>query len=397
MKILVINAGSSSLKYQLINMADSKVLAKGIADKIGLDGVLEHKTDSVKIKEPAELKNHADAIHLVLKTLLDPERGCIQSLDEIAAIGHRIVHGGVLYNKPMLVDEEVIKGIEACSEFAPLHNPAHVVGIRACVEAMPGKPQVVVFDTAFHQTMPPKAYTYALPQEYYDKYKVRRYGAHGTSHKYVSLRAAEMLGKKPEELKVIVCHLGSGASISAVKNGKCVDTSMGFTPLAGLMMGTRCGDIDPAIVTYIMEKEGLTPKEMDTIMNKKSGLLAVSGLSSDFRAIDTAIEEGNERAKLALDIYEYETTKYIGAYAAAMGGVDVIAFTAGVGENNGDLRYRICEPLKFMGVEVDPATQSWRSRDAVISTPDSKVTVMVIATNEELMIARETEALVKAL
>lgn len=396
MKILVINAGSSSLKYQLINMNTSAVLAKGNCDRIGLDGVLEHKTDSAKIKKEVALNNHADAIKVVLASLLDPEIGCIASLDEIYAVGHRVVHGGTLYNKPMLVTEEVIRGIDACSEFAPLHNPAHVVGIRACVEAMPGISQVVVFDTAFHQTMPAKAYMYALPYEYYEKYHVRRYGAHGTSHKYVSLRAAEMMGKKPEELKIVTCHLGNGSSVAAVDRGRCLDTSMGFTPLAGLMMGTRCGDIDPAVVTYLMEKENLSPKEFDQIMNKKSGVLAISGLSNDFRDIDKAIENGNERAKLVMDMFEYQITKYIGSYAAAMGGIDALVFTAGVGENNGGLRYRVCEPLKFMGIDVNPESIEWRSSDALISTPESKVATFVIATNEELMIARDTKTVVEA-
>lgn len=397
MKILVINAGSSSLKYQLIDMETTTALAKGNCDRIGLDGVFKHKTDRADIKKEVPMKTHADAIKTVIGALTDPEIGCISDLSEIKAIGHRIVSGGDIFNQSMLVTEEVIEGIDKCCELAPLHNPAHLIGIRACIEVMGDVPQVVVFDTAFHSTMPPKAYMYALPYKYYEQYKVRRYGAHGTSHKYVSLRAAALLGKRPEELKIVTCHLGNGSSISAVDQGVCVDTSMGFTPLAGLMMGTRCGDIDPAVVTYLMGKENIPPEEFNRIMNKESGILAISGVSSDFRDIDSAIEAGNPRAKIALDMFEYQVTKFIGAYAAAMGGLDAIVFTAGVGENNPDLRVRCCAPLKFMGVEMDEEKNRVRGEERVVSTDASKVKVLVVPTNEELMIAADTEAIVSAL
>ncbi len=397
MKILVINAGSSSLKYQLIDMETTTALAKGNCDRIGLDGVFKHKTDRADIKKEVPMKTHADAIKTVIGALTDPEIGCISDLSEIKAIGHRIVSGGDIFNQSVLVTEEVIEGIDKCCELAPLHNPAHLIGIRACIEVMGDVPQVVVFDTAFHSTMPPKAYMYALPYKYYEQYKVRRYGAHGTSHKYVSLRAAAMLGKRPEELKIVTCHLGNGSSISAVDRGVCIDTSMGFTPLAGLMMGTRCGDIDPAVVTYLMEKENIPPKEFNRIMNKESGILAISGVSSDFRDIDNAIEEGNPRAKIALDMFEYQVTKFIGAYAAAMGGLDAIVFTAGVGENNPDLRVRCCAPLKFMGVEMDEEKNRVRGEERIVSSENSKIKVLVVPTNEELMIAADTEAIVSAL
>lgn len=397
MKILVINAGSSSLKYQLIDMENSFVMAKGNCDRIGIDGVLKHKTEKANIERDEKFTTHADAIKAVISAILDKDIGCLDSLDEISAIGHRVVHGGVLFNKPMYVTPEVLNGVDECSELAPLHNPAHVIGLKACEEVMPGKPQVVVFDTAFHQTMPPKAYMYALPYEYYQKYKIRRYGAHGTSHKYVAMKAAEALNTPKENLKIVTCHLGNGSSISAVDCGKCIDTSMGFTPLAGLMMGTRCGDIDPAIVTYMMAKENIAPDDFNSIMNKKSGVLAISGVSSDFREIDAAISEGNERAAIALDMFIYQTTKFIGAYAAAMGGIDALVFTAGIGENNAPLRERVCAGLGFMGIEVDSEKNKTQGELKIISKDNARVKVMVVPTNEELMIARETKEIIEAM
>ena len=395
MKILVVNCGSSSLKYQLIDMKDENVMAKGYLERIGLEGsFLTHTVNGEKHKIEKKISNHEEGMELVVEQLLHPEYGVIKDLNEIDAIGHRIVHGGEKFTESVLVDDEVIKGIEDAIKFAPLHNPAHLQGIYACQRAFPSKPNVVVFDTAFHQTMPKKAYMYAIPYEYYDKYKVRKYGAHGTSHRFVSKRVAEIMNKPVEDLKIITCHLGQGASLCAVKDGKSVDTSMGLTPLAGVPMGSRSGDIDPSLVTFLMEKEGLTPQEMDTILNKKSGKLGLSGISIDDRDIEAAIKEGNERAKLAIDNFVYQVAGYIGRFAAQMNGVDVITFAGGVGENGIDARKQICEYLGFLGVKIDDEKNNCRGKEVEISTPDSKVKVFVIPTNEELMIARDTRDLV---
>ena len=396
MKILVVNCGSSSLKYQLIDMQDENVMAKGYLERIGQEGsFLTHTVNGEKHKIEKKISNHEEGMELVVEQLLHPEYGVIKDLNEIDAIGHRIVHGGEKFTESVLVDDEVIKGIEDAIKFAPLHNPAHLQGIYACQRAFPSKPNVVVFDTAFHQTMPKKAYMYAIPYEYYDKYKVRKYGAHGTSHRFVSKRVAEIMNKPVEDLKIITCHLGQGASLCAVKDGKSVDTSMGLTPLAGVPMGSRSGDIDPSLVTFLMEKEGLTPQEMDTILNKKSGKLGLSGISIDDRDIEAAIKEGNERAKLAIDNFVYQVAGYIGRFAAQMNGVDVITFAGGVGENGIDARKQICEYLGFLGVKIDDEKNNCRGKEVEISTPDSKVKVFVIPTNEELMIARDTAKLVK--
>ena len=395
MKILVVNCGSSSLKYQVIDMQDENVMAKGYLERIGQEGsFLTHTVNGEKHKIEKKISNHEEGMELVVEQLLHPEYGVIKDLNEIDAIGHRIVHGGEKFTESVLVDDEVIKGIEDAIKFAPLHNPAHLQGIYACQRAFPSKPNVVVFDTAFHQTMPKKAYMYAIPYEYYDKYKVRKYGAHGTSHRFVSKRVAEIMNKPVEDLKIITCHLGQGASLCAVKDGKSVDTSMGLTPLAGVPMGSRSGDIDPSLVTFLMEKEGLTPQEMDTILNKKSGKLGLSGISIDDRDIEAAIKEGNERAKLAIDNFVYQVAGYIGRFAAQMNGVDVITFAGGVGENGIDARKQICEYLGFLGVKIDDEKNNCRGKEVEISTPDSKVKVFVIPTNEELMIARDTRDLV---
>ena len=395
MKILVVNCGSSSLKYQLIDMQDENVMAKGYLERIGQEGsFLTHTVNGEKHKIEKKISNHEEGMELVVEQLLHPEYGVIKDLNEIDAIGHRIVHGGEKFTESVLVDDEVIKGIEDAIKFAPLHNPAHLQGIYACQRAFPSKPNVVVFDTAFHQTMPKKAYMYAIPYEYYDKYKVRKYGAHGTSHRFVSKRVAEIMNKPVEDLKIITCHLGQGASLCAVKDGKSVDTSMGLTPLAGVPMGSRSGDIDPSIVTFLMEKEGLTPQEMDTILNKKSGKLGLSGISIDDRDIEAAIKEGNERAKLAIDNFVYQVAGYIGRFVAQMNGVDVITFAGGIGENGIDARKQICEYLGFLGVKIDDEKNNCRGKEVEISTPDSKVKVFVIPTNEELMIARDTRDLV---
>ena len=395
MKILVVNCGSSSLKYQLIDMQDENVMAKGYLERIGQEGsFLTHTVNGEKHKIEKKISNHEEGMELVVEQLLHPEYGVIKDLNEIDAIGHRIVHGGEKFTESVLVDDEVIKGIEDAIKFAPLHNPAHLQGIYACQRAFPSKPNVVVFDTAFHQTMPKKAYMYAIPYEYYDKYKVRKYGAHGTSHRFVSKRVAEIMNKPVEDLKIITCHLGQGASLCAVKDGKSVDTSMGLTPLAGVPMGSRSGDIDPSLVTFLMEKEGLTPQEMDTILNKKSGKLGLSGISIDDRDIEAAIKEGNERAKLAIDNFVYQVAGYIGRFAAQMNGVDVITFAGGVGENGIDARKQICEYLGFLGVKIDDEKNNCRGKEVEISTPDSKVKVFVIPTNEELMISRDTRDLV---
>jgi len=399
MKILVINCGSSSLKYQLIDMADESVLAKGLVERIGIEGsVLTHKPngkDKAVIQQP--MKDHKDAIKLVLDALVDPVHGVIKSMSEVSAVGHRVVHGGEKYSKSVLIDDSVMKALEECTKLAPLHNPPNLIGINACRALMPGVPMVAVFDTAFHQTMPKSSYMYALPYELYEKYGVRRYGFHGTSHKYVSGLCAEMMGKNIEDLKIITCHLGNGASVAAVCNGKVVDTSMGFTPLEGLVMGTRCGDMDPAIVTFLQEEAGMSSKEVNNLMNKKSGVLGISGVSSDFRDIEAAAEKGDERAALALDVFHYRVKKYIGAYAAAMGGVDAIVFTAGLGENSPETRMEVCKGLEFLGVSIDPEKNNCRGKQVDISAEGATVRTFVIPTNEELMIAKDTRDIVSAL
>ena len=392
MKILVINCGSSSLKYQLYNMDNNDVLAKGLVERIGIDGSnLQHKPagkakDKYVFEQP--LKNHSEAIKLVMDKLVDPECGVIADLSEINGVGHRVLHGSKFFTESCIVTEEVKKVVAECADLGPLHNPANLMGIEACEELMQGVKNVAVFDTAFHQTMPPKAYMYTLPYEYYEKYNVRRYGFHGTSHRYVSKRAIEMLGN-PEHSRVITCHLGNGSSIAAVKDGKCIDTSMGLTPLAGFEMGTRCGDIDPAIVPYLMKKENLTPDEIDTIMNKKSGLLGITGISSDFRDAEAAMNEGNERAKLGLDMFRYQIAKYIGSYVIALGGCDAIVFTAGIGENNAGHRAAICEYLECLGVKIDPEKNKLRG-DVDFTGEGSTMKTFIIPTDEELMIAQDT-------
>lgn len=396
MKVLVINAGSSSLKYQLISMTEEIVLAKGNCDRIGIPGsLIKHTTfDDRAVTKEIEMKDHKDAIAALIKVLTHEEWGVIKTLDEIKAVGHRVVHGGEKFFKSVIINEEVMKTIEECVELAPLHNPPNITGIRACQHNMPNVPQVAVFDTAFHQTMPQKAYIYALPYEYYQKYKLRKYGFHGTSHKYVTERAANLIGKPVEELKIVTCHLGNGSSITAVDGGKAVDTSMGFTPLDGLAMGTRCGTIDPAVVTFLMNKEGIDTEKMDAIMNKQSGMLAISGVSSDFRDLDAAVESGNERAALALEVFAYQVKKFIGSYACAMGGLDAIVFTAGIGENNSVMRKMICKDLEFLGVSIVDSKNNIRGTEIDVSTDDSKVRVLVIPTNEELAIAKETKKLI---
>ena len=397
MKILVINCGSSSLKYQLIDMTDESVLAKGLCERIGIDGsVLTHTPagkDKVRIETP--MPNHTVAVQLVIDALTNAEHGVIKSLDEIGAVGHRLVHGGEKFASSVVITDEVKKAVEECNDLAPLHNPANLIGVAACEKLMPGTPMVAVFDTAFHQTMPAKAYLYGLPIEYYKKYKVRRYGFHGTSHSFVSKRAVEFLGLNPENSKVIVCHLGNGSSISAVVNGKCVDTTMGLTPLEGLVMGTRSGDIDPAIMEFIAKKENLDISGMMNVLNKKSGLFGLSGgLSSDFRDLNEAAEGGNQDAANAIDVLAYGIAKFVGGYVAAMNGVDAIVFTAGIGENAGIVREKVCAYLGYLGIKLDAEANSKRGEDILISTPDSKVKVAVIPTNEELAICRETVALV---
>ena len=398
MNILVINAGSSSLKYQLLNPETQEVLAKGLCERIGIDGKFTYKpTGKEAVKEAdVAMPTHSEAIQAVLNALVDPANGVIASMDEIGAVGHRVVHGGEKFASSVLITDEVMAAIEECNPLAPLHNPANIIGIKACQALMPNTPMVAVFDTAFHQTMPPVAYTYALPYEYYEQDKVRRYGFHGTSHKYVSQRAAAMLGKPIEELKLISCHLGNGSSVTAIDGGKSVDTSMGFTPLAGLPMGTRCGDIDAGILEYLMNKHGYNIDEMLSILNKKSGVLGISGVSSDFRDLETAAPQGNQRAQLALDSFDYNVKKLIGAYAAAMGGVDAIIFTAGVGENGPGTRANVVSGLEYMGVKLDAEKNNTRGKEVDVATDDSKVRVLVIPTNEELMIAMDTAAIVKA-
>lgn len=400
MKVLVINAGSSSLKYQLLDTASGEVMAKGLCERIGIDGVLTHtgnKSDE-KFKFDIAMPTHKEAIQSVINVLLDPEKGVISSMSEIDAVGHRVVHGGEFFSDSVIITEKVLKAIEDCVPLAPLHNPPNLIGIQACREVMgPDVPMVAVFDTAFHQTMPGKAYLYGLPYEYYEKYKVRRYGFHGTSHDFVSKRVGELLGKDRKDLKIIVCHLGNGASVSAVDHGKSVATSMGLTPLEGLMMGTRSGDMDPAIVGFIAEKENLTAAEVINICNKNSGVLGLSGISSDFRDLVEAAAAGNDHAQTTLEAYAYRVGKYIGAYAAAMNGVDAIVFTAGIGENNAQVRALISQYTGFLGCEIDlEKNKAAVGVEAVISTPESKVTALVVPTNEELAIARETVRLVNA-
>ncbi len=396
MKILVINAGSSSLKYQLIDMDGNEVVAKGLCERIGLDGsLLTHQVNGEKIPLPTEMKDHSDAINAVISALTDANHGVIKNMSEISAVGHRVVHGGEEFSKSVIITEAVKKALEACIELAPLHNPPNLIGIEACEKVMPGVPQVAVFDTAFHQTMPASSYLYALPYEYYKKYKVRRYGFHGTSHKYVTKRAAAMLGKNEEDVNVITCHLGNGSSITAVKNGKSYDTTMGFTPLAGTLMGTRCGDIDPAIVTYLMDKENLSTKEINDIMNKKSGIFGVSGVSSDFRDVAGAAAEGNVQAKEGLEMFYHQIRKYIGSYAAALGKVDAVVFTAGIGENDSTLRKEVAGNLSILGMGINEEKNKVRGEEIDISSDDAKVKTFVIPTNEELMIALETKELVE--
>lgn len=396
MNVLVINCGSSSLKFQLINAESEKVLAKGLCERIGIDGRLTYQPEGGdKAVFDKAMPTHTEAIQFVIDALTDAETGVVKSLSEIGAVGHRVVHGGEKFASSVVITEEVKAAIEDCNDLAPLHNPANLIGINACEKLMPGTPMVAVFDTAFHQTMPEKAYMYGLPYEYYDKYKVRRYGFHGTSHSFVSKRAAELAGKPYDAMKTIVCHLGNGASICAVENGKSVDTSMGLTPLEGLVMGTRSGDIDPAILEFIAKKENLDIAGLMNMLNKKSGVQGLSdGLSSDFRDLEEGANNGNKCAAIALSVFCYRVAKYVGSYVAAMNGVDLIAFTAGIGENSGTVRKGVCEYLGYLGIAVNEEANSKRGEEIAISTPDSKVTVMVIPTNEELAIARETVALV---
>ena len=396
MNVLVINCGSSSLKYQLINSDTEAVLAKGLCERIGIDGRLVYqKTGLDKEITEAAMPTHKQAIQLVLDALVNPNTGAIANLSEIEAVGHRVVHGGEKFASSTVLTDEVIAAIEECNDLAPLHNPANLIGIRACQELMPNVPMVAVFDTAFHQTMPDVAYMYGLPYEYYEKYGVRRYGFHGTSHSFVSKRAAEILGKNYEDLKIIVCHLGNGASICAVDHGKSVDTSMGLTPLEGLIMGTRSGDVDPSILEFIAQKENLSLSQVMNVLNKKSGVEGISGVSSDFRDIEAAAKEGNKRAALAQQTFAYRVIKYVGAYAAAMNGVDVICFTAGLGENDAKIREMVMNNLSYLGVAVNKeVNDATRGKEAIISTTDSKVTCIAIPTNEELAICRETVALV---
>lgn len=396
MNVLVINCGSSSLKYQLIDSESEKVLAKGLCERIGIDGRLTYQKAGLdKEITEAPMPTHKEAIKMVLDALTNDKTGAIKSLDEVGAVGHRMVHGGEKFTCSAVIDDEMIKAVESCNDLAPLHNPANLIGVNACKELMPDVPMVGVFDTAFHQTMPKKAYLYGLPYEYYEKYGVRRYGFHGTSHSFVSKETAEFLGLDLENSKIIVAHLGNGASISAVKNGKCVDTSMGLTPLAGLVMGTRCGDIDPAIMEYIAKKEDLDIAGVMNVLNKKSGVQGISGVSSDFRDLEEGMEKGNERCADAIEVFCYNVAKFIGAYAAAMNGVDAIAFTAGIGENGPIVREKVLEYLGYLGAELDPEANKKRGDNNVISTEASKVKVCVIPTNEELAICRDTVALVK--
>jgi acetate kinase len=395
MKVLVINCGSSSLKYQVIDSDTEHVLAKGLCERIGIDGVLTYQKPGIdKIKFEAPMPKHRQAVELVLKQLMDPEVGVIKSIDEIQAVGHRMVHGGEKFACSTLLNDEVLQTVESCNDLAPLHNPPTLVGVTACKELMPSTPMVGVFDTAFHQTMPAEAYIYGVPYEYYEKHTLRRFGFHGTSHRFVSQRVAEILGKKPEDLKVIVCHLGNGSSITAVDKGKSVDTSMGLTPLGGVIMGTRCGDIDPTVIEYIAQKENLSLKETMDVVNKKSGVLGISGVSSDFRDLGSAADEGNKRADLALKAFVHTVVKTVGSYVAVMNGVDVIAFTAGIGENDTSVRAAVLEHFGYLGVTLDPVANDIRGEERIISTPDSKVMAMVVPTNEELAICRDTVEIV---
>lgn len=396
MKILVVNCGSSSLKYQLFDMNGEQVLAKGLVERIGIDGMLVHQIgDEDKVKLPNDIPNHKVAIELVIKTLISEDLGVLKDIKEIEAVGHRVVHGGEEFSESVLIDDNVMATLNKCIELAPLHNPPNIMGIEACAEVLPGVKQVAVFDTAFHQTMPEKSYIYGLPYEAYENYSVRRYGFHGTSHKYVAQQAAEMLGKDLSEIKLITCHLGNGASICAIDGGRSVDTSMGFTPLEGLVMGTRCGDIDPAIVFYVMKKTGLDLDGMNDYVNKKSGVLGISGVSSDFRDIEEAAAEGNKRAQLALDIFAQRVKKYIGAYSAVLGGVDAVVFTAGLGENSPETREEVLKGFEYLGIEVDTDLNKVRGKARNFSKEGSKVQALVIPTNEELMIARDTQNIVK--
>ena len=397
MKVLVINAGSSSLKYQLMDPATKEVLAKGLCERIGIDGRLTHKVPATGSEYTFDIAmpTHAEAIQAVLSALTDADHGVIKSMDEIDAVGHRVVHGGEKFSASVLITDDVMEAIRECVPLAPLHNPANITGIEACQKVMPGVPMVAVFDTAFHQTMPKSHYLYGIPYEYYEKYKIRRYGFHGTSHKYVSQQAALMLGRPLEELRLVTCHLGNGSSICAISRGKSIDTSMGFTPLDGLPMGTRAGNVDPAIIEFLMEHEKLSAGEVIDILNKKSGMLGISGVSSDFRDLENAANDGNQRAKLALEAFQYGVKKLVGAYAAAMGEVDVIVFTAGVGENDANTRMAVASGLEFMGVKMDAQANNVRGKETVISAPDSRVKVLLIPTDEELMIAQDTAAIVK--
>ncbi len=398
MNVLVVNCGSSSLKYQLINSETEQVAAKGLCERIGLDGRLVYQPEGgEKEITDAPMPTHNEAIKMVLDALVNPKTGVLKSLDEVDAIGHRVLHGGAKITESRVITDEVIAVIDECCDLGPLHNPANLMGIRACMELMPGKPNVAVFDTSFHQTMPAKAYRYAIPTEYYEKYAIRKYGFHGTSHSFVSKETIKFLGLDKDNSKVVVAHLGNGASISAVKNGKCVDTSMGLTPLEGLIMGTRSGDLDPAVLEYICNKENKTVSEMLTILNKKSGVMALSNnLSSDFRDLEQAMDEGNEAAALAIDAFSYRVAKYIGSYVAAMNGVDAITFTGGIGENGDVVRAKVLSYLEFLGIKLDAEANKQRGKTFVISTDDSKVKVVVLPTNEELAICRETVALVNA-
>lgn len=396
MKILVINCGSSSLKYQLIDMSNEYVLAKGLAERIGIEGSrIKHKPtgkEDVIIEKP--MSNHKVALEIILDSIVDANYGVIKSMDEISAVGHRVVHGGEKFSESVIIDDDVMKAIRDCVELAPLHNPPNITGIEACKELMPNTPMVAVFDTAFHQTMTPDNYIYPIPYDYYEKYKIRRYGFHGTSHKYVSLRAAEILGKDIKDLNIVTCHLGNGSSVCAVQGGKSMDTSMGFTPLEGLAMGTRSGDIDPAIIPFIMDKENMTFEEANDMLNKKSGVLGISGLSSDFRDLEIATEEGNERAKLAIDVFVNRVKKYVGAYVATMCSIDALVFTAGIGENSGYIREKVCEGLECLGIKIDPELNNVRGKEAQLNKDLTSTAILVIPTNEELMIARDTKSLI---
>ena len=391
MNVLVINCGSSSLKYQVINSDTEEVLAKGLCERIGIDGRLVYQPKGgEKETTEAAMPTHTEAVRMVLDALVNPKTGVLKNLNEIDAVGHRIVHGGEAFAETTLIDEKVIAAVEQCSDLAPLHNPANLIGVRACQEVLPGVPMVGVFDTAFHQTMPKEAYLYGIPYEYYEKYKVRKYGFHGTSHSYVSKKAAEILGKPYDSLKTIVCHLGNGASICAVDKGRSVDTSMGLSPLEGLVMGTRSGDIDPSAMELIAKKENLDMAGILNVLNKKSGVEGLSGVSSDFRDLEQAANQGNERAQIAREVFVHRVQKYIGGYAAVLNGVDVICFTAGLGENDGIIRQMVCNNLEYLGIHIDSEANKIRGEEKVISTPDSKVTVLVVPTNEELAICRET-------